>query len=87
MSSETSSPSSNQLKLGLAFVAGIGLTIMVIAAGIGVIGGVENSALGLLFAVGTAMLITGIIVWFAVERPDAHFDDINEAQYHGHDDH
>jgi len=85
VTSETNS--SKALKLGLSFVSGIGITLMVIAAGIGVIGGVEDSALGLLFAAGTAMLITGIIIWFAVVRPDTTFDDINEPHYHGHHDH
>ena len=85
MSSENNPP--NALKLGLSFVAGTGLFLMVTAAAVGVIGGVEDSALGLLFATGAAMLITGILVWFAVVRPDVTFDDINEPHYHGHHDH
>jgi hypothetical protein len=77
---------SRSVLVGLAFVAGIGLTLMVIAAGIGVIGGpaAESPTLSLLFIIGTAMLATGIIVWFAVVRPDTHFDDINVPMYHGH---
>lgn len=74
------------LRVGLAFVAGIGLTLMVVAAGFAVVAaeGVDNSGLGLMFGVGLAMLVTGIIAWFAVVRPDTHFDDINEPMYHGH---
>lgn len=79
---------SKQLQIGLAFIAGIGLTLMVVVAGIAVVGpAMDSSTLGLVFAVGAAMLITGIIAWFAVTRPDTHFDDINVAMYHGHDHH
>jgi hypothetical protein len=76
------------LEVGLSFVTGTGLLVMVTAAAIGVISGasIDPGALGLLFAVGVAMLVTGIIVWFAVVRPDTHFDDINEPMYHGHHD-
>lgn len=76
--------------LGLAFVAGLGLTLMSVAAGIGVIAGAsaDSAGLGLMFLIGVALLATGIIVWFAVVRPDVHFDDINQPMYHGHhDDH
>jgi hypothetical protein len=81
---------SRAVRLGLAFIAGAGLTLMIIAAGFGVITGenVDSASLGLFFAVGFAMLATGIIAWFAVVRPDTHFDDINQPMYHGHhDDH
>jgi hypothetical protein len=76
------------LQLGLAFVAGTGLILMVITAAVGVISGegMDSSALGLLFAAGTALLISGIVAWFAVVRPDLSFDDINEPMYHGHHD-
>ena len=86
VSSETHS-SNNALKIGLSFISGIGLFLMITAAGISVVGGAEGSALSLVFATGAAMLITGILVWFAVVRPDTHFDDINEPHYHGHHDH
>jgi uncharacterized membrane protein len=82
----TTQQPSHTLQIGLAFVSGVGITLMVVAAAVGVVGGVESAALGLLFAMGTAMLLTGIIVWFAVVRPDTRFDDINEPQYHGHHD-
>ena len=77
---------SRPLRVGLSFVAGLGLILMVVAAGIAVTSNetTDTSGLGLLFAVGVGMLITGIIVWFAVVRPDTHFDDINEPMYHGH---
>ena len=80
---------SKQLQIGLAFIAGTGLTLMVIVAGVAVVDTttMDSASLGLLFAVGTAMLISGILAWFAVVRPDTHFDDINVAKYHGHDHH
>jgi cytochrome c biogenesis protein CcdA len=79
---------SRQLQIGLAFVAGIGLTLMVVVAGVAVVDPtLDSGSLGILFAVGVAMLISGIIAWFAVVRPDTHFDDINVPMYHGHDHH
>jgi Na+-driven multidrug efflux pump len=80
--------SRKSLNLGLAFVAGIGLILMVIAAAVGVISGdsIDSGALGVFFAIGAAMLISGIVAWFAVLRPDKHFDDINQPVYHGHHD-
>ena len=79
---------SRTVRLGLAFIAGLGMTLMIVAAGIGVVTGdnIDSSSLGLFFAVGFAMLATGIIAWFAVVRPDTHFDDINQPMYHGHHD-
>jgi hypothetical protein len=85
--SENSS-AAKSLPIGLAFIAGIGLILMVIVAGIGVVSGdsIDPAALNLLFALGTATLIAGIIAWFVITRPDTHFDDINEPMYHGHHD-
>lgn len=88
--SEDNSSTSKSLNLGLAFIAGAGLTLMVIVAGVGVVSGdsIDHAALNLLFALGTATLIAGIVAWFVVTRPDTNFDDINEPMYHGHhDDH
>jgi hypothetical protein len=59
----------------LAGLAGTGMTLMIVAAGIGVITG---QGVGLLFGLGTIMLVTGIIAYVAVERPFEHFDDINQ---------
>lgn len=76
------------LQVGLAFVAGTGLTLMMVVAGIAVVDPtVDSGTLGLLFAVGVALLLTGILAWFGVVRPDTHFDDINVPLYHGHDHH
>ncbi|MCU0463817.1 MAG: hypothetical protein MUF38_04535 [Anaerolineae bacterium] len=72
--------------LGLAILAGSGLTLMIVAGGIGVITG---SGVGLLFALGAIALIGGSVAWVAIERPFTHFDDINQpldgGHGHGHD--
>ncbi|MBZ0304294.1 MAG: hypothetical protein K8J31_31450 [Anaerolineae bacterium] len=82
-------PPSRTMQVGLAFVAGIGLTLMIVVAGIAVVSGetVDSSALNILFLLGVAMLVTGLAAWFGVVRPDTHFDDINVPMYHGHDHH
>jgi hypothetical protein len=74
------------LTMGLAMVAGLGLTVMVIALSIGAIEGAnaDTSAVGLLFAGGLAVLIVGIVGWFAVVQPHKHFDDIEVPMYGGH---
>ncbi|MCY4525140.1 MAG: hypothetical protein OXB89_00890 [Anaerolineaceae bacterium] len=82
----TSKPPALTLATLLSFVAGLGLTLMVIGAALGVTGG-GGSDLGLLFAAGAILFICGVIAWFASARPDAGFDDIDEPRYHGHDDH
>lgn len=76
----------NPITVGLSFCAGIGITLMILVATIGVIQGegADESLLGILFALGTGMFITGIIAWFAVVQPQKHFDDINVPQYEGH---
>ena len=78
------------LVTGLAFIAGTGLTVMVTTAAVGAIQGENASAetLGLFFALGVVLLIGGVGAWLAVERPFAHFDDINvpAPDEHHHDD-
>lgn len=78
----------NPVILGLALVAGLGFILMMIALGLGVIGGsnADSSAIGLLFATGLALLLFGAVGWFATARPDRHFDDINVPKYTGHHD-
>jgi hypothetical protein len=59
---------------------------MIIALGIGVIGGDQaaGDSLGLLFIVGLALLILGFAGWFSVVQPHKNFDDITVPQYTGH---
>lgn len=72
--------------IGLAFCAGLGLTIMIIALALGVINGTEANAngIGLLFAVGLVILIGGIGGWLGAVRPFQNFDDINQPAEDDH---
>lgn len=83
----TSKPPALTLATLLAFVAGLGLTLMVLGAALGVTGGGAGSDLGVLFAAGALLFVCGVVAWFANARPDTAFDDIDEPRYHGHDDH
>jgi hypothetical protein len=81
---------SNSVIVGLAFCAGIGLILMLIALSIGVIDGDQANAnsLGVLFAAGLLMLIGGIGGWLGAVRPFDHFDNINlPAEEEHHDEH
>jgi hypothetical protein len=67
---------------GLAMVGGLGITMMIIAATIGVIGGAELDAastnlIGLSVVAGLLLLIIAIGFWIGLVRPHADFDDIN----------
>lgn len=90
MATETSR-ASQSVVVGLAFVAGAGLTLMVIVAGVGAVQADSASpeTLGLAFALGVALLVGGIGGWLAVVRPFTHFDDINvpAPDEHHHDSH
>ena len=69
----------------LAALAGPGMSLMIVAAAIGVITG---QSVSILFALGTLMLIGGGAAWIGVTRPFEHFDDINEpidGGHHGHE--
>jgi hypothetical protein len=83
---------SRELVIGLALVAGLGMTLMVIALAIGVVEGsnADGSSITILFAAGLALLVSGIIAWVAVVQPEKHFDDITvpaPAEPHGHEHH
>ena len=67
---------------GLAMVGGLGITMMIMAATIGVIGGAELDAastnlIGLMVVGGLLLLIVSIGFWAGMVRPFANFDDIN----------
>lgn len=65
----------------LAGLAGTGMTLMIVAAGIGVITG---EGVGLLFVLGALMLIGGGAAWIGYTRPFENFDDINKPLDDGH---
>lgn len=83
----------NPLTFGLSMIAGTGVTLMIIAGGVGVLQGddANTGAIGVLFAAGLLLLIAGSIAWFGVVQPHKHFDDINQpleddhAHGHAHD--
>jgi hypothetical protein len=73
----------------VSLVAGLGVTLMIIALGVGVIQGEgsESKSIGLLFAAGLVLFILGAGAWYGVVQPQKHFDDINipaEDEHHGH---
>lgn len=74
------------LSLGLAFVAGAGVTLMILALGFGVTEGAaaNNATMTITFVGGLMLLILGIVGWFIVVQPQKHFDDINVPMYTGH---
>jgi hypothetical protein len=74
------------ITLGLSFIAGVGLILMIVAGGLGVIEGAnaDSETIGLVFGIGVACFIVGIASWGAYLRPWEHFDDINVPQYEGH---
>ncbi len=75
------------LQFGLAMLAGSGVILMILALAYGVVAGTEanTNAVGVVFLLGLALFISGLIGWFAAVRPDAHFDDIDVPLYTGHD--
>lgn len=82
MSNEIQHPPVSGLSLGLSFIGGAGLTLMMVVAGIGAVQGeaADSSLLLVLFLAGAAAMISSIIAWFAVVQPHKHFDDINIPQ-------
>ena len=73
----------------VSLVAGLGVSFMIVALGVGVgqSAGNDNNPVGMLFAAGLVLFILGVVAWFAVVQPQKHFDDINqpaEDEHHGH---
>jgi hypothetical protein len=77
---------SKSVLTGIAMIGGLGITLMMLALGIGVIlPDAPSDIIGLVVALGVGLLITSIAGWIVAVRPYEHFDDITEPQYHGHD--
>lgn len=85
----TTDTGQNTLTVSLAMIAGLGMTLMMVAAGIGVIGGeqADGSTFGLMFVGGLALFVLGLGGWLGVVRPWETFDDINQPHYTGHHHH
>ncbi len=86
---ESSTPTPNtNLVAGLAMAGGLGILLILIGFIAGVFDPNMNSGIiGLTVLAGILCLIGAIVTWAAVVRPFDHFDDINVAQYHGHEGH
>ena len=75
---------------GLAMVGGLGMTIMILGATVGVVYGAsldagETHSLGMFIVVGLLLLALAIGLWLGWVRPFERFDDINvpaEAEHH-----
>lgn len=82
---ETKTAVSQNILIGLAMVGGIGMTLMIVAAGYGVVMTEDHSNIVFLAVVlGVGLLIASIGGWVIATRPFENFDDITVAQYHGH---
>jgi hypothetical protein len=82
---ETKAEVSSNVLYGLAMLGGLGLTFMIVAAGIGVVlPEVDSAFVGMIVALGFGLLVTSIGGWVIATRPFEHFDDITVPQYHGH---
>lgn len=87
---ETNTTNNESVLTILSMVGGLGITAMVVAAGIGVVWDNADTALiGLFVMAGAGLLVASIGGWAIVTRPHENIDDITVAKYHGHhhDDH
>ncbi len=82
----TTDTSSNENVLSiLAMLGGLGIVLMVVAAGVGVVWeNADSGLIGLFVMAGVGFLVTSVAGWVIVVRPHENFDDINEPLYHGH---
>jgi hypothetical protein len=78
-------------EVALAFLIGVGLTLMILAGGLGTAfaGEANPSLYGMIFALGLVAFLAGVALWMAFVRPWTQFDDINVPldSGHGHGDH
>lgn len=79
MTSENNTPS-NSARVLLAMGGGLGMTITIVALGIGVtdVTGDNASTIGLLVIIGLVLMFAAILAWFFTVQPHKHFDDINQ---------
>lgn len=85
----------NTLLINLSAIGGVGITLIVIALGIGVVGGeaVDSRVVGMGVLAGILLLVFAIVAWTGYVQPYKHFDDINQplddghGHGHGHDEH
>ena len=76
------------LVVALAMTGGLGILLIMVSFLLGVFDpNLSSSVVGLLVFAGLLFLGGAIATWAVVVRPFDHFDDINVAQYHGHEEH
>jgi hypothetical protein len=76
------------LVVGLAMAGGLGILLIIVGFLMGVFDpNLNGSIVGVTVLAGLLFLIGAIAAWAGVVRPFDHFDDINVAQYHGHEEH
>jgi uncharacterized protein YqhQ len=76
------------LIVGLAMTGGLGILLVIVGFLLGVFDpNLSSNVVALFVLAGILFLIGAIATWTAVVRPFDHFDDINVAQYHGHEHH
>lgn len=78
------------LLTGLAMIGGLGMTIMIVAAGVGVADStVDSQVIGLFVLIGFIILISAILTWLFVAQPYRSFDNIDipapDEHAHEHD--
>jgi hypothetical protein len=67
---------------------GLGILLIIVGFLMGVFDPtLSSSIVGVTVLAGILFLVGAIAAWTAVVRPFDHFDDINVAQYHGHEHH
>lgn len=73
----------DSLTLTFAFIAGLGMTLMILAGAIGVIDGAnaDDTLMGLLFVGGGLMLVAGGGAWAGIVRPWEAFPSVTEGYY------
>lgn len=86
---ETKKQASKGVLTLLAMIGGLGISMMVLAAGIGVVLPDADSALaGLVTLVGVGLLVTAVGGWVIAVQPHKHFDDIDiplPDEHHHHE--
>jgi len=70
-----------------AFLAGGGLTLIIIAIFLSVIRGSSDGGIGIMMILGIAGFIAGIVLWSALSHPWTRYDDLSTALYTGHTHH
>ena len=74
----------------LAFLAGGGVVVMILALILGVLNTADASLVNIMLVGGFLMLVIGGVAWMAVARAHEHYDDINQHapdDHHGHEAH